>query len=79
MCGRYASFLPAEAIARLFHTVNPIPQPAPVSAAAPSRSRGSAAIDTITQDSLASLNRPIALTLFADEPPQNQSPIEPHQ
>jgi predicted transcriptional regulator len=22
MCGRYASFLPAEAVARLFHTVN---------------------------------------------------------
>jgi putative SOS response-associated peptidase YedK len=25
MCGRYASFLPAEAVARLFHSVNPIP------------------------------------------------------
>ncbi len=25
MCGRYASFLPAEAIARLFRTVNPLP------------------------------------------------------
>ena len=25
MCGRYVSFLPAEAVARLFHTVNPIP------------------------------------------------------
>jgi putative SOS response-associated peptidase YedK len=25
MCGRYAAFLPAEAIARLFHTVNPLP------------------------------------------------------
>lgn len=25
MCGRYASFLPAEAIARLFNTVNPVP------------------------------------------------------
>jgi hypothetical protein len=25
MCGRYASFLPAEAVARPFHTVNPIP------------------------------------------------------
>jgi putative SOS response-associated peptidase YedK len=25
MCGRYASFLPAEAVARLFHTVNPLP------------------------------------------------------
>ena len=23
--GRYASFLPAEAVARLFHTVNPLP------------------------------------------------------
>lgn len=29
MCGRYASFLPAEAVARLFHTVNPIPNVAP--------------------------------------------------
>ena len=25
MCGRYASFLPAEFIARLFATVNPLP------------------------------------------------------
>ncbi|MEJ0015623.1 MAG: SOS response-associated peptidase [Acetobacteraceae bacterium] len=25
MCGRYASFLPAEALARLFQTVNPLP------------------------------------------------------
>jgi hypothetical protein len=25
MCGRYASFLPAEAIARIFGTTNPLP------------------------------------------------------
>jgi putative SOS response-associated peptidase YedK len=29
MCGRYASFLPAEAIARMFGTVNPLPNFAP--------------------------------------------------
>lgn len=29
MCGRYAAFLPAEAVARLFHTVNPLPNVAP--------------------------------------------------
>jgi putative SOS response-associated peptidase YedK len=29
MCGRYASFLPAEFIARLFTTVNPLPNLAP--------------------------------------------------
>ena len=29
MCGRYASFLPAEAIARIFGTVNPLPNFAP--------------------------------------------------
>ena len=29
MCGRYASFLPAEAVARLFGTVNPLPNLAP--------------------------------------------------
>ena len=29
MCGRYASFLPAAAIARLFRTVNPLPNVAP--------------------------------------------------
>jgi hypothetical protein len=29
MCGRYADFLPAEAIARLFRTVNPLPNLAP--------------------------------------------------
>jgi putative SOS response-associated peptidase YedK len=29
MCGRYASFLPPEAIGDLFHTVNPLPNVAP--------------------------------------------------
>jgi putative SOS response-associated peptidase YedK len=29
MCGRYAAFLPAEAVARLFRTVNPLPNAAP--------------------------------------------------
>ncbi len=29
MCGRYASFLPPEAIAVMFHTVNPLPNIAP--------------------------------------------------
>src|SRR3954451_22744842 len=29
MCGRYASFLPAEAIAKMFGTVNPLPNLAP--------------------------------------------------
>jgi hypothetical protein len=29
MCGRYASFLPAEATARIFATVNPLPNLAP--------------------------------------------------
>ena len=29
MCGRYASFLPAEATARIFGTVNPLPNLAP--------------------------------------------------
>ena len=29
MCGRYASFLPAEAIARIFGTVNPLPNLSP--------------------------------------------------
>src|SRR3954451_20696688 len=29
MCGRYASFLPAEAIAKIFGTVNPLPNLAP--------------------------------------------------
>jgi putative SOS response-associated peptidase YedK len=29
MCGRYASYLPPEAIARLFCTVNPLPNVAP--------------------------------------------------
>jgi putative SOS response-associated peptidase YedK len=29
MCGRYASFLPAEAIAQLFSTANPLPNVAP--------------------------------------------------
>jgi hypothetical protein len=29
MCGRYASFLPAEAIARIFGTGNPLQYPPP--------------------------------------------------
>src|SRR5215471_5979235 len=36
MCGRYASFLPAEAIARIFGTVNPLPNLAPTWNMAPS-------------------------------------------
>jgi hypothetical protein len=36
-CGRYASFLPAEAVARLFHTVNPTPNVAPTWNAAPTQ------------------------------------------
>jgi predicted aspartyl protease len=35
MCGRYASFLPAEAIARIFGTVNPSPTMAPSWTVAP--------------------------------------------
>ena len=38
MCGRYASFLPAEAVARLFHTVNPTPNVAPSWNVAPTQS-----------------------------------------
>src|SRR5690349_3249548 len=37
MCGRFASFLPAEAIARLFRTVNPLPNLAPSWNLAPSQ------------------------------------------
>lgn len=37
MCGRYAAFLPAEAIARIFGTVNPLPKIAPTWNMAPSR------------------------------------------
>jgi putative SOS response-associated peptidase YedK len=37
MCGRYASFLPAEAIARLFGTSNPLPNLAPSWNLAPSQ------------------------------------------
>jgi putative SOS response-associated peptidase YedK len=38
MCGRYASFLPGEAVARLFHTVNPLPNLAPSWNVAPTQS-----------------------------------------
>jgi putative SOS response-associated peptidase YedK len=37
MCGRYAAFLPAEAVARLFRTVNPLPNVAPSWNVAPSQ------------------------------------------
>src|SRR5689334_493855 len=37
MCGRFASFLPAEAVARLFRTVNPLPNLAPSWNLAPSQ------------------------------------------
>jgi putative SOS response-associated peptidase YedK len=37
MCGRYASFLPAEAVARLFATTNPLPNLAPTWNLAPSQ------------------------------------------
>jgi putative SOS response-associated peptidase YedK len=38
MCGRYASYLPAEAIARMFHTLNPLPNVAPSWNVAPTQS-----------------------------------------
>jgi putative SOS response-associated peptidase YedK len=37
MCGRYASFLPAEAVARLFHTVNRLPDFSPTWNIAPTQ------------------------------------------
>ena len=37
MCGRYASFLPAEALARLFGTMNPLPNLEPTWNMAPTR------------------------------------------
>ena len=37
MCGRYASFLPAEALRTLFHTANPLPNFAPTWNMAPTR------------------------------------------
>ena len=37
MCGRYASFLPAEALARMFGTVNPLPNLEPTWNMAPTR------------------------------------------
>jgi putative SOS response-associated peptidase YedK len=37
MCGRYASFLPADALARIFGTVNPLPNLEPTWNMAPSR------------------------------------------
>ena len=37
MCGRYASFLPAEALAQLFGTVNPLPNLEPTWNMAPTR------------------------------------------
>ena len=37
MCGRYASFLPAEALARMFGTVNPLPNIDPSWNLAPSQ------------------------------------------
>jgi len=37
MCGRYASYLPPEAIARLFGTVNPLPNVVPRWNLAPTR------------------------------------------
>jgi SOS response associated peptidase (SRAP) len=37
MCGRYPSFLPAEAIARIFGTVNPLPNLAPSCNVAPTQ------------------------------------------
>jgi hypothetical protein len=35
LCGRYASFLPAEAMARIFGTVNTLPNLAPSWSVAP--------------------------------------------
>jgi putative SOS response-associated peptidase YedK len=75
MCGRYASFLPAEAVARLFHTTNPLPNVAPSWNVAPMQSAMVVRRHPETRERTLDLLKWGLLPSWTKEPAKAQRPI----
>jgi putative SOS response-associated peptidase YedK len=75
MCGRYASFLPAEAMARIFGTVNPLPNLAPPWNVAPTQDAAVGHRYSETGARHLDLLKWGLLPYWAKEPTKEQRPI----
>ena len=75
MCGRYASFLPAEALRALFHTVNPTPNWEPTWNMAPTRDAPVVRLHPQTRDRHLDLLRWGLLPYWAKDPKSTRQPI----
>jgi putative SOS response-associated peptidase YedK len=75
LCGRYASFLPAEAIARIFGAVNPLPNLAPSWNVAPTQSALVVRRHPGTAERHLDLLRWGLLPYWTKEPTKMQQPI----
>jgi putative SOS response-associated peptidase YedK len=75
MCGRYASFLPAEALRALFHTVNPTPNWEPTWNMAPTRDAPVVRPHPVTHDRHLDLLRWGLVPHWAKDPKSGRQPI----
>src|SRR5690242_6142409 len=75
MCGRYASFLPAEAVARLFHTTNAPPNVAPSWNVAPTQNAMVVRRHPETGERHVDLLKWGLLTSWTKDPAKTQRPI----
>ena len=75
MCGRYASFLPAEALRALFHTVNPTPNWEPTWNMAPTRDAPVVRLHPQTRARHLDLLRWGLLPYWAKDPKSTRQPI----
>jgi putative SOS response-associated peptidase YedK len=75
MCGRYASFLPAEALRALFQTVNPTPNWEPTWNMAPTRDAPVVRVHPVTDDRHLDLLRWGLVPHWAKDPKSGRQPI----
>jgi putative SOS response-associated peptidase YedK len=75
MCGRYASFLPAEALRALFHTVNPTPNWEPTWNMAPTRDAPVVRLHPQMRERHLDLLRWGLLPYWAKDPKSTRQPI----
>jgi putative SOS response-associated peptidase YedK len=75
MCGRYASFLPAEALRTLFHTVNPTPNWEPTWNMAPTRDAPVVRLQPQTRARHLDLLRWGLVPYWAKDPKSTRQPI----
>jgi putative SOS response-associated peptidase YedK len=75
MCGRYASFLPAEALRALFHTVNPTPNWEPTWNMAPTRDAPVVRLHPQTRERYLDVLRWGLVPHWAKDPKSGRQPI----